>query len=123
MLTLDPERVTLSQMAKHSGSVDAVLSALADPTRRAMVERLAEGPASVSELAKPFAIALPTATKHLAVLSAAGLVTSSKRGRVRMCRLERAALDETASWIEARRRRWETRLDALEIRITEGPMT
>jgi DNA-binding transcriptional ArsR family regulator len=110
-------------MAKRLDSVDAVLAALADPTRRAMVDRLAEGPASVSELARPFAIALPTATKHLAVLSAAGLVTSSKRGRVRMCRLERTALDETAAWIEARRRRWETRLDALENLIMEGPTT
>jgi len=108
-------------MAKHSRSVDAVLAALADPTRRAMVERLSEGPASVSELARPFAIALPTATRHLAVLSSAGLVTSSKRGRVRMCRLERTALDETAAWIDARRRRWETRLHALDTLITEGP--
>ena len=100
-----------------------MFAALADPTRRAMVERLSEGPASVSELARPFAITLPTATRHIAQLSAAGLVSSTKRGRVRMCRLERAPLDATAAWIEERRRRWETRLGALDVLITEreGP--
>lgn len=107
-------------MAKYAVDLDRVLSALADPTRRAMIERLAEGPASVSELARPFAIALPTATRHLGVLGAAGLVTTAKHGRVRMCTLNRDALDSTAEWIETHRRRWETRLDALEKHAREG---
>jgi DNA-binding transcriptional ArsR family regulator len=109
-------------MAKRSGRGDLVFAALADPTRRAMIERLASGPASVTQLAEPFGIALPTATRHLGVLDDAGLITSTKHGRVRMCRLNRAALDEAAEWIETHRRRWTTRLDALENRIAEGTL-
>ena len=76
-------------MAKYErGSLDAVFAALADPTRRAMTERLARGDASVSELAQPLAMSLPAVVQHLAVLQASGLVTSQKVGRVRTCRME-----------------------------------
>lgn len=90
--------------------------ALADPTRRGMVERLTEGPASVSELARPFDISLSAIVQHLAVLEASGLVRSEKAGRVRTCRIEPAALTLAERWISERRERrklWERRLDRL----------
>jgi DNA-binding transcriptional ArsR family regulator len=96
-----------------SGEVDAVLAALADPTRRRIVEHLGQGPASVSELAAPLPISLPGVVQHLQVLEAAGLVRSEKVGRVRTCRLEVKRLDTVQEWIEARRRSWERRLDRL----------
>ncbi len=107
-------------MAKHAAGADRVFTALADPTRRGMIERLSRGPASVSELAEPYGIALPTAVRHLGVLADAGLVTTRKRGRVRMCSLERGALAEVADWIDRQRRTWTTRLDALERTLDEG---
>jgi DNA-binding transcriptional ArsR family regulator len=105
--------------------LDLAFQALADPTRRAMVERLARGPASVSDLARPFAMSLPAVMQHLAVLEDCGLVQSQKVGRVRTCRMSPRALDEMESWISARRTEWEQRLDRLgdylaELRRTEG---
>lgn len=100
-------------MANHSATLDRAFSALADPTRRAVVEQLRRGPASVSELAARHPMALPSFMKHVAVLTDAGLVASSKRGRVREVRLVPAALDETAQWIADHQRTWQTRLDAL----------
>jgi DNA-binding transcriptional ArsR family regulator len=97
----------------HSGEVDAVFAALADPTRRQIVEQLGRGPASVSELAKPLPISLPAVVQHLQVLEASGLVRSEKVGRVRTCRLEVKRLDTVQDWIDARRRTWERRLDRL----------
>ncbi|MBF9036612.1 metalloregulator ArsR/SmtB family transcription factor [Rhodobacterales bacterium HKCCE2091] len=88
--------------------------ALADPTRMAVVERLTRGPASVSELARPFDMALPAFTKHLGVLEGAGLITSSKSGRVRTCRLDPTGLAAVGDWIETRRAMWRRRLDALD---------
>jgi DNA-binding transcriptional ArsR family regulator len=103
----------LKSVLNHSGEVDAVFTALADPTRRQIVEQLGRGPASVSELAKPLPISLPAVVQHLQVLEASGLVRSEKVGRVRTCRLEVKRLDTVQDWIEARRRTWERRLDRL----------
>jgi DNA-binding transcriptional ArsR family regulator len=94
-------------------SLDQVFQALADPTRRGMVERLVRGPASVSELARPLAMSLPAVLQHLQVLEAAGLVSSEKAGRVRTCRIEPAALRTAEAWITDQRTAWETRLDRL----------
>lgn len=94
-------------------SLDQAFHALADPTRRALVEQLASRPRSVSELAEPFEMSLPGVLQHLQVLEASGLIESDKVGRVRTCRLEPEALDEVERWIAARRTRWERRPDRL----------
>jgi DNA-binding transcriptional ArsR family regulator len=94
--------------------LDRVFQALADPTRRTVVERLASGQASTSELARPFAMALPSFTQHLSVLERAGLVKSTKQGRVRTYRLAPDALDIADGWLAAQRRLWERRLDQLD---------
>jgi DNA-binding transcriptional ArsR family regulator len=96
-----------------SGKLDQMFQALADPTRRAIVERLARGPASVSELAAPFAMSLPAVLQHLQVLEASGLVLSQKAGRVRTCRVDEKALNLAEQWINERRVLWERRLDRL----------
>lgn len=88
-------------------------AALADGTRRRMVDRLSRGPASVSELAAPLAMSLPAVLQHLQVLEASGLVRSEKAGRVRTCRLEPAALQAAEQWIADRRATWARRLDRL----------
>lgn len=88
-------------------------AALADPTRRAVIERLAEGPAPVSELHEPHDIALPTFLKHLRKLEEAGLVRSEKKGRVRTVHIEAAPLAEAEDWLRRQRRIWEGRLDRL----------
>jgi DNA-binding transcriptional ArsR family regulator len=93
--------------------LDRVFHALADPSRRAMVERLARGPASVSQLARPFDMALPSVVQHLAVLQAAGIVTSTKVGRVRTYQLAPEALTLAAEWISQQRLPAERRLDRL----------
>jgi DNA-binding transcriptional ArsR family regulator len=94
-------------------SLDLVFQALADPTRRTIVEQLGAGPASVSELARPHAISLPAVVQHLHVLEASGLVRSEKVGRVRTCRVEPAALRGAEGWIAERRTSWERKLDRL----------
>ncbi|QAY78345.1 helix-turn-helix transcriptional regulator [Sphingosinicella sp. BN140058] len=101
-------------MPHHSAPLDLTFQALSDPTRRAVVSRLAEGEAPVSVLAAPFDMALPSFAQHLKVLEESGLVTSEKRGRSRWCRLVRPRFDEAADWMEAERRRWAERLDRLE---------
>ncbi|MBI1209991.1 MAG: metalloregulator ArsR/SmtB family transcription factor [Alphaproteobacteria bacterium] len=93
--------------------LDLVFQALADPVRRGMIERLGRGPASVSDLARPFAISLSAAVQHLAVLEASGVVRSRKEGRVRTCRIEPKALRLAERWIADRRSGWERRLDRL----------
>jgi DNA-binding transcriptional ArsR family regulator len=97
----------------QSAPLDAMFQALADPTRRAMIERLSRGPASVSELARPLAMSLPAVMQHLAVLETSGLVRSEKVGRVRTCRIVPAALSQAERWINQRRAEWEQRLDRL----------
>jgi DNA-binding transcriptional ArsR family regulator len=100
-------------MLNHSPSLDSVFHALADPTRRRMVERLVRGPASVSELAEPGSMSLPAVMQHLRVLEASGLVQSEKVGRVRTCRVEPAALRTAEGWLTERRTSVERRLDRL----------
>jgi len=94
--------------------LDRLFRALADGTRRAMVERLSRGPASVSELAKPFAMALPTVVQHLTVLERAGIVSSEKTGRVRTYQLVPGALQSAEAWIGRQRLPAERRLDRLD---------
>ena len=100
---------------KHmiNNKLDHSFQALADPSRRAMVERLAAGPASVSELAKPLPISLAAVMQHLKLLEESGLVTSSKQGRVRTCRIEPAALARVERWVAERRALWEQSLGRL----------
>ena len=101
-------------MPKQSVGLDQVFQALADPTRRKVIERLVAGPASTSELAEPFDMALPSFTQHLGVLERAGLVTSTKTGRVRTYRLAPAGLEVADGWLAEQRRLWEQRLDQLD---------
>jgi DNA-binding transcriptional ArsR family regulator len=101
-------------MPKHSEGIDQVLHALADPTRRQVIERLVSGPASTSELARPFEMSLPSFTQHLGVLERAGLVTSTKSGRVRTYELSPTALESVDGWLAEQRRTWERRLDQLD---------
>ena len=101
-------------MIKYQSSLDDVFHALADPGRRAIVERLTRGPASVSELAEPLPMSLPAVMQHLRVLDEAGLTVSEKRGRVRWRRLNSERLAAAEDWIAGRRRLWESRLDALD---------
>ncbi|MCC6982580.1 MAG: helix-turn-helix transcriptional regulator [Bauldia sp.] len=100
-------------MLNQSAPIDLVFQALADPTRRLMVERLSRGQASVSELAEPFDMSLPAIVQHLRVLEASGLVRTEKAGRVRTCRIESDALSLAERWINERRASWERRLDRL----------
>src|SRR6478735_3699014 len=103
----------LKCMLNQGAPLDRLFHALADPTRLAMVERLSRGPASVSELARPFAISLPAVVQHLQILEASGLVRSEKVGRVRTCRIEPKTLRTAERWINRRRSEWERRLDRL----------
>lgn len=101
-------------MPNHSTQLDRVFKALADPTRRAVVARLASGPAPVSELAQPFPMALPSFAQHLDVLERCGLVRSRKSGRVRTYWLAPARLAAAERWMVAQRALWECRLDQLD---------
>jgi DNA-binding transcriptional ArsR family regulator len=105
-------------MTKYEPSLDAIFTALGDPTRRAMLERLATGPASVSDLAAPFDMALPTVLGHLKRLEAAGLVTTSKDGRVRTCALSPTAFAPARGWLDDQRAMWEARLDRFDDYVT-----
>ncbi|HEV2554470.1 MAG TPA: metalloregulator ArsR/SmtB family transcription factor [Bosea sp. (in: a-proteobacteria)] len=95
-------------------TLDDTFRALADPTRRAVVQALGRGPASVSELARPFEMALPSFLQHLRVLEESGLVTTIKSGRVRTCSLRREPLAAAETWLEAQRSLWTQRLDQLD---------
>ena len=98
-------------MAKHDPSLDHLFTALGDPTRRAILTRLAAGPASVSELAAPFDMALPSFMGHLGKLEAAGLIETSKAGRVRSCALNPQGFAPAIDWLDAQRALWAGRLD------------
>ena len=100
-------------MLNQQTNLDLMFQALADPTRRAMIDRLSRGPASVSELAKPFAMSLPAVVQHLAALEHSGLVSSQKVGRVRTVQIEPEALSLAEQWINDRRTLWVKRLDRL----------
>jgi DNA-binding transcriptional ArsR family regulator len=101
-------------MPNQLHAVDRVFHALADPTRRAVVERLCTGPAPVSELARPFKMALPSFAQHLDVLERCGLVRSRKSGRVRTYRLAPHKLQVAERWMATQRSLWERRLDQLD---------
>ena len=100
-------------MLNSQPQLDLVFQALSDPTRRAIVERLGHGPASVTQLARPFAMSLPAVLQHVAVLETSGLVRSEKVGRVRTCQIDSRVLSVAGGWIEDRRTTWERRLDRL----------
>jgi DNA-binding transcriptional ArsR family regulator len=99
--------------------VDGVFRALADPTRRNVLERLSRSPATVTELAEPFDMALPSFLQHLKVLEGCGLVRSSKSGRVRTYRIDPKPLEQVEDWLTQRRRMWERRLDQLDAYLNE----
>ncbi len=102
-------------MPYHSTQLDLAFHALSDPTRRAVLSRLADGEVPVSTLAEPFDMALPSFAQHIKVLEDSGLISSEKRGRSRWCRLESERFDQAMDWMEAERRRWVERLDQLEV--------
>lgn len=108
-------------MLNCQASVDPIFSALADPVRRGIVERLARGPASVSQIAKPLPMSLPAVMQHLAVLEASGLVRSEKVGRVRTCKLDPEGLVRAQDWLKEQRSHWERRLDRLGRYLEENP--
>lgn len=98
----------------QSEMLDRTFSAIADPTRRDILERLAAGPASVTELAEPYGISLPGVLKHIRILEGADLIATEKRGRTRECRLGPADMDEASDWIDHQRALWERRFDRLD---------
>lgn len=99
--------------------LDHTFAALADPTRRAILARLALGEATVGELAEPFAVSLPAISKHIRVLETAELITREKRAQQRVCRLKPDALKTASDWIELNRRIWEERFDRLDAYLRE----
>ncbi len=101
-------------MAKYDPDLSLLFQALADPTRRAILTRLAEGPASVSELAGPTGLRLPTVMRHISILEEAGLIATSKDGRVRTCAMVPEALVPVRTWLDEQRAIWEARLDRLD---------
>jgi DNA-binding transcriptional ArsR family regulator len=106
-------------MAKHHPDLSRLFHALADPTRRSILTRLAEGPAPVTALANPTGLRLPTVMRHLAVLEEAGLIATSKDGRVRSCAVVPEALAPVQTWIDEQRAIWEARLDRLDAYVMQ----
>jgi DNA-binding transcriptional ArsR family regulator len=101
------------------GQLDATFAALSDATRRAILARLAQGEATVNELAAPFSMSLPAVSKHLKVLERAGLISRGRDGQFRPCRLEPEALDEATEWIERYRQIWSDRFDKLSAHLRD----
>jgi len=110
-------------MPNQSIRLDRVYRALADPTRRAVLERLGRGPATTSELARPHGMALPSFAQHLDVLEDSGLVRSIKAGRVRTYRIVPKPLEAASRWLDAQRMHWEKRLDQLDALLAEQQLT
>src|SRR5215210_2258906 len=102
-----------------SDHLSTTFAALADPTRRAILARLAQGEATVNELAEPFALSLPAVSKHLKVLQRAGLITQGRKAQWRPCRLEAGPLQEVADWVGKYRQFWEERFDRLDVYLRE----
>jgi DNA-binding transcriptional ArsR family regulator len=100
-----------------TAQLDLTFAALADPTRRAILARLAEGEATVNELAEPFPVSLPAISRHLKVLERAGLIERGREGQARPSRLRAEALDEAVAWMETRKRTWELRMDRLDAHL------
>ncbi|MDV2967177.1 ArsR/SmtB family transcription factor [Nitratireductor aquimarinus] len=109
----------LRSMPKQKPLIEQTFAALADPTRRAVIRALSEGDATVSRLAAPFDMALPSFTQHLGVLEDAGLIVSRREGRSRVCSLNPSALRSAEEWMASQRRQWESRLDRLEAHIAK----
>lgn len=107
-------------MAKYSEQLSGVFQALADPTRRAVLGRLCQGPASVSELAKPFDMALPSFMKHIHLLEDSGWIQTHKEGRVRTCVIEKKSFTMVEAWLSEQRDLWEARTDRLEKFVTNS---
>jgi DNA-binding transcriptional ArsR family regulator len=105
-------------MVKYS-TLDRTMAAIADPTRRVILEKLARGPKSISELARPLNISLPGLMKHVRILEEARLVETKKTGRTRECRLGSSQLDDVSAWLEMYRKRWERRLDRIESYVAD----
>jgi DNA-binding transcriptional ArsR family regulator len=105
-------------MEQYSGQLNGIFQALADPTRRAVLGRLGRGPASVSELAKPFDMALPSFMKHIRLLEDSGWIRTRKQGRVRTCAIEQKPVAAIEAWLAAQRALWEDRTDRLEQFVT-----
>ena len=106
-------------MLNHSANLDLAFQALGDPTRRAIVARLSQGPASVKEIAGPLPMSLPAVMQHLALLESSGLVVSQKHGRVRTCRIAPERVSACERWLSAQRAQWESRLDRLDAYLKE----
>ena len=115
------QNVKVKYMLNQEATPDRVFHALADANRRAIVERLTRGPASVSDLARPLSVSLAAVIQHLQVLEAGGLVRSEKVGRVRTCHIEPAGLRLAEDWIRKQRTVWEERLDQLGEYLAEEP--
>jgi DNA-binding transcriptional ArsR family regulator len=109
----------LSLMDRYHGDLNGIFQALADPTRRAVLAQLGRGPASISDLAKPFDMALPSFMKHIHFLEGSGLITTQKAGRVRTCAIEQTSFQAVESWLSAQRALWEGRADRLEQFVTK----
>ena len=105
-------------MTKYYPNLNLIFQALSDPTRRAFLARLVDGPVSVSDLAHPTGFSLPTILRHLDVLETAALISTSKTGRIRLCRARPETLAATADWLVEQRSLWEARTDRLEAYVT-----
>ena len=105
-------------MEQYPERLNGIFQALADPTRRAVLGRLSKGPASISELAKPFDMALPSFMKHIRYLEDSGWILTRKQGRVRTCAIQKKALAAADAWLSAQRALWEERTDRLELFVT-----
>jgi DNA-binding transcriptional ArsR family regulator len=114
LLTGSAPKASEADVIVPDDGLDATFTALADPTRRAIVARLARGNATVNELAAPFDMTLPGISKHLKVLERCGLISRTRRAQFRPCHLEREALDSAVNWIEENRRIWTERFDKLD---------
>ena len=99
--------------------LDLTFAALADPTRRAILARLAQGEATVNELARPFAVSLPAISRHLKVLERAGLIERGREGQARPSRLRAEPLDDAVQWMQTRKRTWEGRMDRLDTHLRQ----
>jgi DNA-binding transcriptional ArsR family regulator len=106
-------------MTKHDPGLSLLFHALADPTRRSILTRLGKTPARITDLAEPTGLSLPTVMRHLSVLEEAGLITSSKDGRIRTCAIVPEALDPVRTWLDEQRDIWETRLDRLDALVMQ----
>lgn len=107
-------------MTRHRIQIDRVFDALGDRTRRAMLDRLSRGPASVSQLAGPLGITLTAVGQHLEILESCGLAATEKVGRVRTCRIAQEGLDVLEQWVQQHRTEWEQRIDRIESLLKEG---